>query len=143
MFDAAKPVYEKTLAEIREAGLYKSERVIVTPQSAEIGVAQDGSKATGKLAEDRAAMLGLVLTVLASFLNLGTTWGVLIALTIAIAKAILVILYFMHVRESSRTTWLFVAAGFIWLAVLIGLMIVAAVWFGEVRLIDNLLVGPR
>ena len=46
MFDAAKTVYEKTLAEIREAGLYKSERVIVTPQSAEIGVAQDGSKAT-------------------------------------------------------------------------------------------------
>ena len=72
-----------------------------------------------------AALLGLlVLTVLASLLNLGTTWGVLIALTIALAKAILVILYFMHVRESSRTTWLFAAAGFIWLAVLIGLMLV-------------------
>lgn len=70
-----------------------------------------------------ALLVLLAATVLASLLNLGTTWGVLIALTIAIAKAILVILYFMHVRESSRTTWLFVAVGFIWLAVLIGLML--------------------
>ncbi len=39
MFGSAKGVYETTLREIREAGLYKEERVIVTPQSAEIGVA--------------------------------------------------------------------------------------------------------
>ncbi|MBL8607695.1 MAG: glycine C-acetyltransferase [Myxococcales bacterium] len=46
MFQGAQDVYTKTLAEIREAGLTKSERVIVTPQSAEIGVAQDGGKKT-------------------------------------------------------------------------------------------------
>jgi glycine C-acetyltransferase len=34
----AQEIYEATLREIREAGLYKEERVIVTPQSAEIGV---------------------------------------------------------------------------------------------------------
>src|SRR3954449_3180989 len=38
MFGQAKDIYEATVREIREAGLYKEERVIVTPQSAEIGV---------------------------------------------------------------------------------------------------------
>ena len=38
MFDRAKAVYAKTLDEIREAGLFKTERLITTPQSAEIGV---------------------------------------------------------------------------------------------------------
>jgi len=36
MFDAAKKVYEKTLDEIREAGLFKEERIITTPQGAKI-----------------------------------------------------------------------------------------------------------
>jgi len=38
MFEAAKEVYEGTLREIREAGLYKEERVIVSAQSAQIAV---------------------------------------------------------------------------------------------------------
>jgi len=38
MFGNAKEIYETTLREIREAGLYKEERVIVTPQAAQIGV---------------------------------------------------------------------------------------------------------
>jgi glycine C-acetyltransferase len=36
MFDAAQRVYDATLKEIREAGLFKKERVITTPQGAEI-----------------------------------------------------------------------------------------------------------
>ena len=36
MFDVAKPIYTQTLNEIRAAGLYKSERVITTPQGAAI-----------------------------------------------------------------------------------------------------------
>ncbi|HVJ88632.1 MAG TPA: glycine C-acetyltransferase [Labilithrix sp.] len=40
MFGRAKDIYETTLNEIREAGLYKEERVIVTPQSAHIGVGE-------------------------------------------------------------------------------------------------------
>jgi cytochrome c oxidase subunit 4 len=43
-----------------------------------------------------------------------------IALGIASLKASLVILYFMHVRWSSRVTWLFVAAGFFFLVILLG-----------------------
>jgi glycine C-acetyltransferase len=38
MFGKAKDIYASTLQEIREAGLYKEERIITTPQAAEIGV---------------------------------------------------------------------------------------------------------
>src|SRR4051812_12288790 len=46
MFGRAKEVFETTVREIREGGLYKEERVIVTPQSAEIGVGTGESKRT-------------------------------------------------------------------------------------------------
>src|ERR1700749_5146251 len=39
MYERAQEQYEGTLNEIREAGLFKEERVIVTPQAAKIGVA--------------------------------------------------------------------------------------------------------
>jgi len=42
------------------------------------------------------------------------------ALAIAVCKAVLVILYVMHVRYSDRLTWVFVGAGFFWLLILIG-----------------------
>lgn len=38
MYKTLKPVLEKELAEIKEAGLYKSERIITTPQGADIKV---------------------------------------------------------------------------------------------------------
>ncbi|MBX3228573.1 MAG: glycine C-acetyltransferase [Labilithrix sp.] len=38
MFDNAREHYAKALTEIREAGLFKEERIIVTPQAATIGV---------------------------------------------------------------------------------------------------------
>lgn len=38
MYGAAKEVFEATLTEIREAGLFKEERIITTPQAASIGV---------------------------------------------------------------------------------------------------------
>ena len=38
----AYALFETTLAEIREAGLYKEERVIVSDQDAEIAVAAQG-----------------------------------------------------------------------------------------------------
>lgn len=43
-----------------------------------------------------------------------------VALTIAVIKASLVVLYFMHARYSPRLTWLVIASGFAWLAILIG-----------------------
>ncbi len=36
MYDTLKPILEKELAEIREAGLYKKERIIASPQGADI-----------------------------------------------------------------------------------------------------------
>ena len=36
MYDTLKPVLEKELQEIKEAGLYKQERIITTPQGADI-----------------------------------------------------------------------------------------------------------
>ena len=44
------------------------------------------------------------------------------ALGIAVAKAALVVLYFMHVRTSNRITWLFAAAGFFWLLIFLVLV---------------------
>ena len=43
-----------------------------------------------------------------------------IALGIAVVKATLVILFFMHVKYSPRLTWLVVVAAFAWLALLLG-----------------------
>ena len=45
----------------------------------------------------------------------------IIALAIAVTKATLVILYFMHVRYSPRLTWVVIASGFLWLAIMIGI----------------------
>ena len=45
-----------------------------------------------------------------------------VALTVAVTKAVLVVLYFMHVKYSSRLTKLVVGSGFLWLVVLIGLV---------------------
>jgi glycine C-acetyltransferase len=44
MFGRAKDIYASTLHEIRDAGLFKQERVIVTPQSAQIGVGLGGER---------------------------------------------------------------------------------------------------
>ena len=44
-----------------------------------------------------------------------------VALTIAVTKAVLVLLFFMHVRYSTRMTILTATAGFFWLMILIGL----------------------
>ena len=45
MYDTLKPELEKTLQEIKDAGLYKSERIITTPQGADIKT-QDGREVT-------------------------------------------------------------------------------------------------
>lgn len=58
------------------------------------------------------------LTVAASYLELGV-FNAVVALAIACTKAVLVILFFMHVKYSSRLTKLTVAAGFFTFLVLI------------------------
>jgi cytochrome c oxidase subunit 4 len=62
-------------------------------------------------------LLLTLLTVDVAFYDAG--WlNLYIALTIATCKALLVILYFMHVRYSPRLTWVFVGAGVFWLVIL-------------------------
>ena len=67
-----------------------------------------------------ALIAGTVLTVLVAFQDLGPM-NTVVALTIAGAKALLVVLWFMHVKYSSRLTWVFAAAGLAWLVLMIGL----------------------
>src|ERR1700747_1992529 len=65
-----------------------------------------------------ALLFGTALTVAASYLDL-YAFNAVIALAIACTKAVLVILFFMHVKYSSRLTKLTVAAGFFTFFVLI------------------------
>ncbi|MFQ5604157.1 MAG: cytochrome C oxidase subunit IV family protein [bacterium] len=58
------------------------------------------------------------MTVWVAFLDLGPINDVL-ALSIASVKAMLVILYFMHVRYSSKLIGIFVGAGFLFLLILL------------------------
>jgi cytochrome c oxidase subunit IV len=66
-----------------------------------------------------ATLLFLTLTtVMAAFVHMGRLNDV-IALTIAVTKALLVLLYFMHLRHSPALTCMTVAAGVFWLVTLI------------------------
>ena len=64
-----------------------------------------------------ALMVLLVVTVVAALLPLGFL-NMPVAMAIASIKAVLVILYFMHVKFSSRLTKVFVAGSFLWLGIL-------------------------
>ncbi|HXE89473.1 MAG TPA: cytochrome C oxidase subunit IV family protein [Terriglobales bacterium] len=63
-------------------------------------------------------MVLTALTVRVAFINLGP-YNAAVALGIATTKAVLVILYFMHLRYSSKLTWIVVLAGFFWLGILL------------------------
>ena len=62
-----------------------------------------------------ALIVGTALTVLVAFYDLGPLNNVLM-LGSRSAKALLVILFFMHVRWSTRLTWVVAASGFVWLS---------------------------
>ena len=67
-----------------------------------------------------ALIVGTALTVGVAFVDMGALNNI-VMLGIASAKALLVILFFMHVRWSTRLTWVVVASGFFWLLILFGL----------------------
>ncbi|PYQ25110.1 MAG: oxidase [Acidobacteria bacterium] len=58
------------------------------------------------------------LTVFASTVNLGM-WNTPVAVVIAVVKAALVVLFFMHVKYSSRLVWLALGGGMLWLLLII------------------------
>ena len=68
-----------------------------------------------------ALMVGTALTVWAGLQDFPGPLNVVIALTIAVIKATLVVLYFMHVRYSSRLIWVIFASALFWMAILFAL----------------------
>ena len=60
------------------------------------------------------------LTVAVSYVDLGPM-GLLVALAIASGKALLVVLFFMHVLYSTRLTWIVILASIFFLMILIGI----------------------
>jgi cytochrome c oxidase subunit IV len=65
-------------------------------------------------------MVGTAVTIWAAFLDLGM-FNAPIALIIATIKAVFVVLFFMHVKDSDRLTKITVAAGIFWLGILLTL----------------------
>ena len=65
-------------------------------------------------------LLLLLATVGVAEINLGSL-NTELALAIAVTKALLILLYFMHVKYSDRLTWCFAFAAFLWLGVLMAL----------------------
>ncbi|MEO8098529.1 MAG: cytochrome C oxidase subunit IV family protein [Acidobacteriota bacterium] len=65
-----------------------------------------------------ALMVLTITTVAVSKLELGE-YNFVSALTIAVMKATLVVMFFMDVRRSSSMTKLFIFAGFFWLAIML------------------------
>jgi cytochrome c oxidase subunit 4 len=67
-----------------------------------------------------ALLAGTVLTVTAAKQDLGI-FNAPVALVIATIKATLVVLFFMHVKDSSRLTKITVISGVFWLGILLTL----------------------
>jgi cytochrome c oxidase subunit 4 len=60
----------------------------------------------------------LIVTVLVAYVDLGEL-NLAAAMAIAIIKAVLIVLFFMHVRYGRKLTGVFAAAGFFWLAIML------------------------
>jgi cytochrome c oxidase subunit 4 len=57
------------------------------------------------------------LTVWVAYFDLGPL-NTIAALAIAVFKAVLVVLFFMHVKYSAKLTWAVIAGGLFWLLIL-------------------------
>jgi cytochrome c oxidase subunit 4 len=69
-----------------------------------------------------AALIGLtMLTVALSFIHLPEAGHFVVGMAIALSKAILVVLFFMHLLHSSRLSWMFLLAGLFWVGILMSL----------------------
>jgi cytochrome c oxidase subunit 4 len=61
------------------------------------------------------------LTTSVAFFDLGV-FSPIVALSIAVLKASLVVLFFMHLRYSTRLTWVVAGAGIFWMGILFVLL---------------------
>jgi len=65
-------------------------------------------------------LIATLVTTEVSFIDLGSL-NVVVALTIAVCKMLLVALFFMHVRHSTKLTKVVIVSGLVWLFILISL----------------------
>ena len=65
-----------------------------------------------------ALLVLLAISVAVSFLHLGI-WSTAIALLIALSKALLILLFFMHISHASPIVLLYMLAGFFWLGIML------------------------
>jgi cytochrome c oxidase subunit 4 len=63
-------------------------------------------------------LVGTALTVWAAFMDFPWRLNTIVALTIATVKATFVVLYFMHVRYSTRLVWVIIISALFWMAIL-------------------------
>jgi cytochrome c oxidase subunit 4 len=80
-----------------------------------------------------ALLVFTALTVTAATINFPGILNDVVAMTIAVCKMMLVLLFFMHVRYSSRLIWVIVASMFFWLLILLLLTLTdytSRGWFG-------------
>ena len=66
-------------------------------------------------------LVGTALTVVAAFYDFPGRLNTIVALTIATIKATVVVLYFMHVRYSTRLIWVIMASALFWMGILFSL----------------------
>lgn len=66
-------------------------------------------------------LVGTALTVTAAFYDFPWQLNTIVAMTIAATKATFVVLYFMHVRYSSKLIWVIVASALFWMGILFAL----------------------
>ena len=67
------------------------------------------------------ALMALLAATVANavYVNLGP-FNILITLAIAVIKALLVVIFFMHARYSSRLIWVYATLAVLWIGQLIG-----------------------
>ena len=78
----------------------------------------------------------LVITIVMAFIDidgwthahhLGAGWNTGIALTIAVLKGLLILMFFMHIKYSTRLTKMIVGCGIFWLILLL-FIVMADIW---------------
>ena len=62
----------------------------------------------------------LALTIGAAYVNLGP-FNTIAAMTISVAKAALIVVFFMEIRERGRVIWIALATGLFWLGIMFAL----------------------
>jgi len=69
-----------------------------------------------------ALLILLGVTIGVSYVDIGRYPNNLIAIAIACVKGLLIVLFFMHMKDERWITWIFAGAGILWLCIMLVLM---------------------